>query len=102
MAKKIIWSSRAKNDLFDILQFWKQKNKSISYSKKLYQLFLYNLDLVSHNPFIGKPTNYKNIRAKIAGHFLLIYQIDKQNIFLITIWDNRKNPDELQKVLQKT
>ncbi|MBN2778210.1 MAG: hypothetical protein JXR36_11235 [Bacteroidales bacterium] len=36
MAKyKIEWSTDAKSDLFDILDFYIQRNKSATYSKKL-------------------------------------------------------------------
>jgi len=39
MAKrKIVWSNRAIKRLYGILEFYDQRNKSKTYSKKLYQL----------------------------------------------------------------
>ena len=35
MAKQVIWSLRAQNDKKEILDYWKQRNKSNTYSKKL-------------------------------------------------------------------
>jgi plasmid stabilization system protein ParE len=35
MVKKIIWSSRAKGDLKEILQYWIKRNGSTRYSLKI-------------------------------------------------------------------
>ena len=35
MAKKIIWSANAKADKIEILNYWLDRNKSNTYSKKL-------------------------------------------------------------------
>jgi len=38
MAKQVIWSLRAQNDKKEILDYWRQRNKSNAYSKKLNEL----------------------------------------------------------------
>ncbi len=37
--RKIVWSHRAKIKLFEILDFYTERNKSDTYSKKLYKKF---------------------------------------------------------------
>ena len=39
MAKEIIWSETAQKDRKEILLYWKNRNKSSTYSKKLNILF---------------------------------------------------------------
>ena len=39
MAAKVVWSVRARRERFEILEYWANRNKSKTYSRKLYQLF---------------------------------------------------------------
>jgi len=39
MAKKLIWSETAQNDRKEILLYWKNRDKSLVYSRKLNKLF---------------------------------------------------------------
>lgn len=51
MAKReVIWSQKAKINLFNILDFYKNRNKSTSYSQKLYKEFNHQLSLVDKLP----------------------------------------------------
>ncbi|MBI6115734.1 type II toxin-antitoxin system RelE/ParE family toxin [Salegentibacter maritimus] len=99
MAKKVIWSSRAQNDRKEILEYWIKRNKSKVYSKKLAELFRQAEILVTNYPEIGKPTDSKNVRIKVVRDYLLIYEIKKNQIFILTIWDSRQNPKKLVKQL---
>lgn len=65
MVKKVIWSSRAKSDLKEILQYWIKRNKSISYSLKLNALIEEQLDLIAKFPTIGRKTDIANVYVKI-------------------------------------
>lgn len=46
MARRIVWVFQAQNDRKEILAYWKEKNKSVSYSKKLDKLFREALKLI--------------------------------------------------------
>ncbi len=56
MARKIIWSFKAQEDRKEILQYWKNRNKSTVYSKKLNDLFKQAIVILSNHPFIGRPS----------------------------------------------
>jgi plasmid stabilization system protein ParE len=54
MAKrKIVWSNRAKIKLFEMLEFYTNRNKSTAYSKKLYKKFSRELEILKQQPEIG-------------------------------------------------
>jgi toxin YoeB len=54
MAKrKIVWSNRAIKRLYGILEFYNQRNKSHTYSKKLYQFLNKQVKILIKFPEIG-------------------------------------------------
>lgn len=99
MVRKIIWSTNAKADRIEILDYWIKRNKSNSYSKKLNLLFREAINLVAKNPTIGHVTIKENVRVKIVKQFLIIYEITEDSIHIHSIFDNRRNPEEFIKRL---
>ncbi|BBE19238.1 hypothetical protein AQPE_3414 [Aquipluma nitroreducens] len=53
-----------------------------------------SLQLICKLPFIGKPTNKDNVRVKILKNYLIIYQITSTEIIVLSVWDNRQNPEK--------
>ena len=100
MVKEVNWSSRAKIDLFDILEYWKHRNQSSTYSGKLFDLFEQNLNSIKEHPGIGKITYYKGVRLKIVKNYLLVYYFKQEYVYLITIWDSRRDPKQLKKIIK--
>ena len=96
MAKKIIWSLNAQRDRKNILQYWNKRNQSNRYSIKLNKLFKDAVKLISNYPRIGKLTNKENIRIKIVKDYLIIYEDLENEIHILTIWDSRRNPLNLE------
>lgn len=94
--RKIIWSVTAKRKLFAILEFFIERNKSSTYSIKLYNTFQKQIQIVSKNPDIGIKTDMKDVRGLIVLDYTLFYEITSQNIIIHTVWDNRQNPDDLK------
>lgn len=56
MAKEVVWSLRAQKERKEILEYWRLRNKSNTYSKKLNQLFKESVKIITDFPQIGKPT----------------------------------------------
>lgn len=94
--RKIVWSHKAKIKLFHILEFYKQRNQSTDYSKKLYKKFVKELALLIKQPEIGIVTDDITIRGLIVGEFILFYEATSDLIIVHTIWDCRQNPDDLK------
>jgi toxin YoeB len=95
MVRKIVWGHLAQKERLQILFYWDNRNRSKSFSIKLNRLFIKDLNIVCQYPYIGKPTNKPNIRIKIVRDYLLVYEINKENIVVLRIWDSRRNPKDL-------
>ena len=94
--RKIVWSNKAKIKLFKILEYYTERNKSATFSKKLYKKFSKELVLLKKQPEIGIQTDYDGIRGLIVDEYILFYEIYPEMIIVHTVWDCRQNPDSLK------
>jgi len=90
--RKIVWSNRAIKRLYGILEFYDQRNKSKSYSKKLYQLLYKQVKVLIKFPEIGLKTTEETTRGLIIEDYIIYYQITEDKLIIHTIWDSRQNP----------
>ncbi len=97
MAKrKIVWSHRANIKLFEILGFYAERNKSNTYSKKLFKKFKEELTLLLKQPEIGTRTDIESVRGLIVEEYVLFYEVTLDMIIVHSVWDCRQNPDDLR------
>lgn len=96
MVKKVIWSLRAQSDRKQILAYWISRNRSNVYSQKLDSRFREAVTIIQEYPRIGKQTQYQNVRIKIVGDYLLIYEETANAIIILTIWDSRQDPEKIK------
>ena len=94
--RKIIWSQRATIKLFEILDFYINRNKSKSYSIKLYKRFTKELNLLRKQPDLGRITDDESVRGLIIEEFILFYEITEHQIIIHTVWDCRQNNEDLK------
>ncbi len=99
MAKRIVWTHTAKKARREIVDYWIKHNGSSVYSKKSSKLFRIKVSLLETNQYIGKPTDFENVRVSLVSHFSIFYKIPSSQILIVGIWDNRRNPDDLHKNL---
>lgn len=96
MAKrKIVWSHRARIRLYAILEFYAERNKSKSYSAKLYAKFIKQINLLNKYSNLGMKTEIEAVRGLIVDDYIIYYVISNEIIVIHTIWDSRQNPDSL-------
>jgi plasmid stabilization system protein ParE len=96
MAKrKIIWSPRAKLDLFEILEFYYKRNGTKTYSNKLNTTIRESIRLLEQHSDVGVQTDNQNIRNLIESNYSIFYEIKSDTVEIITIWDNRQDLDRL-------
>lgn len=93
--RKIVWSSRAKSDLFNILDFYYKRNGNKSYSLKLNNSLRSAIRLLENNPKLGISVDIKNLRNLIHGDLNVFYEIKEETIEIFTVWDNRQDPERL-------
>lgn len=96
MVRKVIWSEKAAFERREILNYWINRNKSKSYSKKLNHQIRKTILLISEFPELGIQTDRPNIRVRVVNIYLIFYEIKDENIWILTIWDGRRNAQKLK------
>ena len=94
MFREVKWSTRAILEWVEILEYWKKRNKSPAYSRKLDKLFKASFAIIVKSPEIGKPTDFPLVRIKIIRDYLIYYRIQPEYIEILTVWDSRRNPQK--------
>jgi len=94
MAKrKIVWSSEAKIEFLEILDFYYQRNGNAIYSRKLNKNIKNTISKLKTNPRLGINSNNKKIRVIIEGTYLIFYSISPTHVEILSIFDSRQNPE---------
>ena len=93
--RKIIWTLKAKNQLFSILEYFAKRNKSKTYSLKLHKKIKSEILITLKQPNIGKQTDVLNIRGLLIENYIVFYELLDTNIIILNIWDCRQNPENL-------
>lgn len=102
MAKRnVIWTRTADIQLVGILEYWANRNKSNSYSKKLLKLVSERTKQIAKQPLIFKATDFKNTRVASMRNFSIFYQFNDKEIIITAFWDNRQDPKKLLDFITK-
>ncbi|OXA72447.1 plasmid stabilization system [Flavobacterium aquidurense] len=92
MAKKeIVWSSLAKLQLQNVLEYYFIRNESPTYSLKLLNEVEDLLETLSNSELIGRLTSNKITRVVSMKVYLIFYEINGNQIEIVSFWDNRQD-----------
>ena len=100
MVKRIVWTNTARKARREILEYWIEHNGSNTYSKRLSKLFRIKVALLESGHYLGKPTDFHDVRVSLVSHFSIFYKVREREIIIVGIWDNRRNPDDLYRNLE--
>jgi len=100
MAKRVVWTNTARKARREILEYWIRHNGNNTYSQKLAKLFRIKVALLQSGHYLGKPTDFKDVRVSLVSHFSIFYKVGDEIIIVVGIWDNRRNPDDLHRNLE--
>lgn len=92
----IIWTSTAKIELKHILEFYNFRNKTKTYSQNLFRKIQSEINLLILYPTIGKKTDIINVRGLIIENHIVYYELNENQIIILSVWDSRQNPDRLK------
>ena len=95
MAKPVIWSLKAKEERREILEYWVNRTGNKKYSKKLAKAFREKVKFITRHNYAGTATDIDNIRATVCGNYILFYEVDNDFIKILSVWDGRRNPEDL-------
>lgn len=93
--RKIIWSHRARIKLFQILEFYADRNQSKSYSVKLNAAIKKRLSQILKQPEIGIKSELESVRGLVFDNYIIFYEVEPTQIIVHTIWDCRQDPKDL-------
>ena len=68
--RKIVWSHKARIKLFEILDYYTKRNKSTTYSKKLYKKLKKETSLLLKQPELGTKTDIESVRGLIVEDYI--------------------------------
>lgn len=101
MAKrKVRWTRTANIQYVGILEYWVERNKSNTYSKKLIKIVAERTKKIAVSPLIYKSTDFKDTRVSPLGNYSIFYKITDQEILVTAFWDNRQDPKKLLEILK--
>jgi toxin YoeB len=91
MAKKIIWSNNAEQELLSALEFYNLRNGSNSYSLKLLDKVDDVVNTISETETVGRLTKNKVTRVFPIDIFLLFYEVTHDSITIVSFWNNKQD-----------
>ncbi len=94
MAKRVVWSKKAKNQRLSIFEFWLTRTDSNRYTIKLRKAFKAATNKLKDNPFLGKQTNTADFRFLIVKYYKLFYTVTDSDIVILSVFDTRQDPDK--------
>jgi hypothetical protein len=97
--RKVAWSPLAKQTLKGTLNYYNKIIGNNKYSLTLNKHFKKMTLNIKNNNFIGKATEDQNLRVLIYRHFEMFYRVFEKEIRISLIWDSRRNPEDLKKLL---
>lgn len=96
MAKRVKWSRISVADRIQILDYWFQRIGNKNYSKKLDKSLRKSVKLLSEYPELGRKLSGREERFFVKDCYQIFYQIEKDSIEILHIWDSRRNPEDLK------
>ena len=96
MAKRIIWSVKAKQERRSILEYWFARNRNKNYSRKLSKQFGETVRHIAKYNYLGRATDEENVRGTVCGNYLLFYELNPDVLEILSVLDGRQNPKKLR------
>jgi plasmid stabilization system protein ParE len=97
----IFWTNTAIKQRNYTFEYWNERNKSTTYSKKLNSSLKERINILKINPELGKKTEFNNTRVISLGHYSILYKKLDSKIIITGFWDNRQDPEKLLKFLNQ-
>jgi plasmid stabilization system protein ParE len=102
---RIVWIESARTDLEDIYVFINEKNEKAAI--EIHNGILNEIGLLSSFPQIAAidpalTDLSKTYRSLIVKNiYKVIYYIDDNTVYIIAVWDCRRNPNNLKRKIKK-
>jgi len=95
----VIWTQTARKQRREVLRYWKAHNRSATYSRKLIAEIQRRMKIIVKRPLIFRESEFPETRVSPMGHFSILYRITEREIVVVAFWDNRDDPEKLEKLI---
>ncbi len=97
MVFNIVFSERASDELTSTLEYI-ENEWSLRISNEFTKIFNEKINHIKSNPYLYPPfKNKKQVRRCVVNkQTSLFYRIENEDVQIITLFDNRKNPKKLK------
>lgn len=101
MAKlKVVWTKTADLQLLGVLEYWVNRNKSATYSKKLLKMVMAKTQQLAKNPEIFRLCDFPDTRVAPLDNFNILFKVTEEEIIITAFWDTRQDPTKLLEILK--
>ena len=99
MARLIEFSIRSTKQLQKILTFYDERNGSKTYSRRLMQALMDDLELMAKMPLASSPSIRSDVRFFYLMGFTIVFRYNTKKLTVLSIRSSRRKP---LKVYQKS
>jgi toxin YoeB len=99
MAKQIVWTSNAVQDQLRILEYWNIAIGNSNYSKYLNKSFNETIKTISQFSEMGRMYKDTKLRYMAKDNYLIFYKSNETTVYILSIFDSRRNPKLLRRKL---
>jgi toxin YoeB len=100
--RRISWLQDADLDMFEIMRYYTQKNKSKTYSTKLYREIKEELETLDFSIALPQKTSVENLFYFTHNHISVFFSFQNNTIFVKIVIDDRRDPKSIKKLLLKS
>jgi len=98
----IVWSSKAINRLREIINYYKQNSNKVAL--QIFEDIKKAVTTLEEFPYIASietelsdySAPYRSLIVRKIYKIIYLVDSEKQTVYIITIWDCRKNPSEIK------
>ena len=95
MAKQIvIWTRNAEIQMFSIMDYYADRNKSDYYSLKLKKAIDSALSKIEFSISIPQKTSIEKVYYFVHNHIRVLFTSENNKIYVVLVWDERRDPTE--------
>lgn len=98
--KKVIWTRKADVQLFSIMDYYAERNKSDFYSLKLERDINLKLSSLDFTIALPQKTSVENLFYFTHNHISVFFTFEKNSITVKFVIDERRNPNRIKVLLK--
>jgi toxin YoeB len=99
--KKVVWTRKAEIQLFSVMDYYAERNQSDCYSLKLELEINDALENLDFSVSLPKKVFNQPLYYIVYNHIRAFFEIETNTIIVILIWDERRNPANLEFLLSQ-